>query len=399
MSTEVDWDFARSVAEKIANREESYEHPAVGTMLDSDFAELTPQAEELVAAETGLVSKVGPARAQVTDRMGWVESNLASFDRLLRPLLGRLSEETDADADTQSEASKLLDTVTEALGPWGQRLRPTVDAIGGTVGGAVNGATSYIGPKVAGAEVGALLGWMSGRVLGQYDLLIVEDERPEDQDWVYYVGPNIAGLEKRFGFQPREFRLWIAIHECTHRAQFTGVPWLRPYFLSLVNELLDAVDPDPKKVMETVRDMVNDRRNGNGPSLSDGGLSMLLATPEQRIVLDKVTGLMSLLEGHGDITMDRAAGDLIPGQERFHKVLSERRKNMTGVSKLVLRLTGMEAKMAQYEEGENFVKAVEAAGGRELFDQVWVGPDNLPTIDEIRSPDLWIARMGVSSAA
>ncbi|MDH5520461.1 MAG: zinc-dependent metalloprotease, partial [Acidimicrobiia bacterium] len=154
-----------------------------------------------------------------------------------------------------------------------------------------------------------------------------------------------------------------------------------------------------KKVMETVRDMVNDRRNGNGPSLSDGGLSMLLATPEQRIVLDKVTGLMSLLEGHGDITMDRAAGDLIPGQERFHKVLSERRKNMTGVSKLVLRLTGMEAKMAQYEEGENFVKAVEAAGGRELFDQVWVGPDNLPTIDEIRSPDLWIARMGVSSAA
>ncbi|MDH3300382.1 MAG: zinc-dependent metalloprotease, partial [Acidimicrobiia bacterium] len=231
MSTEVDWDFARSVAEKIANREAPYEHPTVGTTLDSDFAELTPQAEELVVAETGLTSLAGPARAQVTDRMGWVEANLASFDRLLRPLLGRLSEEADADADTRSEASKLLDTVTEALGPWGQKLRPTVDAIGGTVGGAVNGATAYIGPKVAGAEVGALLGWMSGRVLGQYDLLIVEDERPEDQDWVYYVGPNIAGLEQRFGFEPREFRLWIAIHECTHRAQFTGVPWLRPYFL------------------------------------------------------------------------------------------------------------------------------------------------------------------------
>ncbi len=397
MSTEVDWDFARSVAEKIANREESYEHPTVGTMLESDFAELTPQAEELVAAETGLVSQSGLAKAQVTDRMGWVEANLASFDRLLRPLLGRLSEETDADAETQSEASKLLDSITEALGPWGDRLRPTVDAIGETVGGAVNGATSYIGPKVAGAEVGALLGWMSGRVLGQYDLLIIEDERPEDQDWVYYVGPNIAGLEKRFGFEPREFRLWIAIHECTHRAQFTGVPWLRPYFLSLVNELLDSVDPDPKKVMETVRDLVNDRRAGNGPSLADGGLSVLLASPEQRVVLDKVTGLMSLLEGHGDITMDRAAGDLIPSQERFHKVLSDRRKNSSGISKLVLRLTGMEAKMAQYEEGEEFVKAVETAGGRELFDQVWEGPENLPTIDEIRSPDLWIARMGASS--
>ena len=91
---------------------------------------------------------------------------------------------------------------------------------------------------------------MATRVLGQYDLLIIEDEDPEDQDLVYYVGPNVLALEKRFGFPPREFRLWLALHEVTHRAQFTGVPWLRAHFLSLVNQTLDAVDPDPKRFLD-----------------------------------------------------------------------------------------------------------------------------------------------------
>ncbi|MEL6983604.1 MAG: zinc-dependent metalloprotease, partial [Actinomycetota bacterium] len=242
-------------------------------------------------------------------------------------------------------------------------------------------------------------GWTSNRVLGQYDLLIVEDERPEDQDLVYYVGPNILSLEKRYGFPPREFRLWIAVHECTHRAQFTGVPWLRPYFLSLVNELLDTVEPDTGRFLEVVKESVAERRAGNGRSLSDGGLSALLATPEQRVTMDKVTGLMSLLEGHGDITMDRAAKDLIPSQPRFARVMSQRRKNASGLSKVVQRLTGMEAKLAQYEEGENFVNAVEAVGGRELFDQVWTSPETLPNIDEIREPNRWIERIGAGAAA
>ena len=93
------------------------------------------------------------------------------------------------------------------------------------------GPLAPVAQKVAGAEVGALLGWMSTRVLGQYDLLVVEDESPEDQDIVYYVGPNVLALEKRFAFPPREFRLWLALHEVTHRAQFTGIPWLRTHYL------------------------------------------------------------------------------------------------------------------------------------------------------------------------
>ncbi len=402
MSNNVDWKLARSVAGRVSNPDPRFAEPHVRDGLESDLLELTTQAEELVEAETGLVSLAGPAKARITDRIGWVDANLASFDRLVGPLLHRLHEEEkskngDGSDDEPGFFDRVGSTLTETV-PFGRRLAPVVGpavrGVGSTVGGAVNDASDYLSPKVAGLEVGALLGWMSGRVLGQYDLLIIEDERPEDQDWVYYVGPNILMLEERYAFPAREFRLWIAVHECTHRAQFTGVPWLRPYFLSLVNELLDSVDPDPKRLLDTVRTAMEERRNGNGPTLADGGLSMLLATPEQRTTLNKVSGLMSLLEGHGDITMDRAAVDLIPSQARFHKVMSQRRKNASGVSKLVQRLTGLEAKLAQYEEGENFVNAVEAAGGRALFDEVWAGPENLPTIDEIRDPDLWIARIG-----
>jgi len=394
MSVEVDWEFARVVAGRVAGTEpfaDSYHRES----LESDLLELTSQAEELVFAETGLRSESGPARARVTDRMGWIDANLASFDRLLRPLLGRMDERAAASRDGEAEGRvAFVDTpLGRALGPVAELVAP----VGSAVGEVFGQVGSAVGPKFAGAEVGALLGWMSGRVLGQYDLLIIEDERPEDQDWVYYVGPNVLSLEKRYGFPPREFRLWIAVHECTHRAQFTGVPWLRPYFLSLVNELLDNVEPDPKRLMEAVRDSLAERRAGNGRSLKDGGLTALLATPEQRVTMDKVTGLMSLLEGHGDITMDRAAQHLIPSQPRFARVMSQRRKNASGVSKVVQRLTGMEAKLAQYEEGEQFVLALEEAGGRELLDLVWTSPEALPTIDEVRSPELWIERVGATT--
>ncbi|MEZ5340799.1 MAG: zinc-dependent metalloprotease [Acidimicrobiales bacterium] len=359
MTDTVDWDLARKVASRISARKPHATASTWGS-LEDDFLELTPVAEDLVEKETGLRSLDGVARARATDRAGWVDANLASFDRLLRPLL----ESFDNDDEP---------------GRFGRITAPVSDALG---------------PKAAAMQVGGLLGWMSGRVLGQYDLLVIEDERPEDQDWVYFVGPNIRSLEERYGFAPREFRLWIAVHECTHRAQFTGVPWLRPYFLSLVNELLEAVDPDPGRLVDTVRDLVEKKRSGgdNAVSLKDGGLGALLATDEQKLTLDKMTGLMSLLEGHGDITMDRAAKHLIPSQERFSRILSARRKSPSGVAKVVQRLTGMEAKMAQYEEGEHFVETVEAAGGRELFDLVWSGPDSLPSIDEIREPSLWIAR-------
>lgn len=349
MSDPVSWDLAEKVAVRVAGHEpleDSYHYAT----LQADFDELTAQAEELVAAETGLRSLAGPARARVTDRPGWVRANLASFQRLLRPL-------------------------TERIGP---RLAESPIA--------------PVGRAVTGAQVGMLLGWMSTRVLGQYDLLLIEDDHPEDQDIVYYVGPNVLSLEKRFGFPPREFRLWLALHEVTHRAQFTGVPWMREHFKGLVEGSLGAVDPDPKRFLAALRRAVDEIRAGRNP-LDEGGIVALLAGDEQRLVLQQVQGLMSLLEGHGDVTMDRAGAGYLPSAERFSRVLRERRQAVRGAAAVVQKVVGLEAKMRQYEQGERFIEAVEAEGGPELLMRAFEGPELLPTLDEIRTPERWVARI------
>ncbi len=369
MVATVDWDVARSVASKVA-KDDGFDTTYKAQALREDMVELTPQAERLVQEETGLISLSGDAKAKVVDRAAWVDANLASFDRLMRPLLAKLERKSE---EVQGEPSKAA-----------QILAP--------VGNVLNMAAGKVGPKITGGELGVLLGWMSGRVIGQYDLLVIEDERPEDQDWVYYVGPNMLALEERYGFPPEEFRLWVAIHECTHRAQFTAVPWLRPYFLGLVNELIDAVDPDPKQFVETVKKLAEQKKNGEAV-IDKGGISAMFASEEQKAIMDRMTGLMSLLEGHGDIVMDRAGKDLIPSQPRFHRVFSNRRSKSSGAAKVMQRLMGMEAKMAQYAEGEKFVEAAEAAGGPELFARVWEKSEHLPTGAEIKDPSLWVQRM------
>jgi coenzyme F420 biosynthesis associated uncharacterized protein len=354
MPAAIDWSIAEKVAIRVSGREpfaESYHYAS----LEPDFIELSAQAEELVAATTGLRSLAGPARARVADRPAWIRANIASFQRLLRPLLDKFTQRLES----------------SALAPVAQ--------------------------KVAGAEVGMMLGWMSTRVLGQYDLLIIEEENPDEQDIVYYVGPNILALEKLFAFPPREFRLWIALHEVTHRAQFTGVPWMREHFLGLVEQTMQAVDPDPKRFIYALERVADAVRAGTNP-LAEGGVATLIASDEQRQVLDQISGLMSLLEGHGDVTMDRAGAGMIPSADRFGRVLRQRRQTAQGLARLLQQLIGLEAKINQYEQGEKFIAAVERAGGPALLDLAWESPANLPTIEEIRAPERWLARLAPAVA-
>ena len=358
MTDPISWDIAAKVASRVAGRD-PFASSYLYESLQPDFEELTAQAEGLVTAETGLRPLLGPARARVTDRPGWVRANIASFRRLLRPVLTRFE-----------------DKLAESAGsPMGRVVQP-------------------VGRTITGAQIGTLLGWMSTRVLGQYDSLLMEDDNPEDQDLVYYVGPNILALEKRFAFPPREFRLWIALHEVTHRAQFTGVPWMRDHFASLVEATVSAADPDPKRFLAALGKAIELIRQGRNPL--DDGLVALLATPEQAATLDKVSGLMSLLEGHGDVTMDRAAKDLIPNAERFSRVLRERRRKASAPVKLLQQAIGLDAKMRQYEAGEQFIAAVEAVGGPALLARAWEAPERLPTIGEINEPQRWVDRMATT---
>lgn len=347
----VAWDVAEQVAAKVAGRTETRVDWATLRGLVTDFQEVTAQAEQLVEASTGLRSLVGPARAQVATREEWVHANISSFRRLLGPVLERA----------------------------------------GKNGRGLPGLLGQVGRIAAGAEMGVVLGWMSGRVLGQYDLLFAEGgDAPADA--VYYVGPNIVALERRHGFDPREFRLWIALHELTHRAQFTGVPWLRAYFLDLVERSVAIASPDPRQLLDALGRMAVDIRSGRNP-LAESGLIGAFASPEQLATLRSIQGMMSLLEGHGDVTMDRAAADLIPSAARFSKVLRARRESASGFAKFFQQLIGLEAKLRQYADGEKFVREIERTGGPELLQLAWAGPENLPTAAEIKAPGEWVSRV------
>ncbi|HLN16020.1 MAG TPA: zinc-dependent metalloprotease [Acidimicrobiales bacterium] len=355
----VDWSAASRVAEWLVRRNPpppSYRAEAV----QADFEDLTAQAEDLVAAATGWRSPSGPARARVTDRIGWVHVNVASIQRLLGPTLNKL------------EARRVEGGVPGAPAWMPRQL----------VG---------LGRTMSGAQLGLVLSWMSTRVLGQYDLLITE-EAAEDQDMVYYVGPNVVGLEQRHGFVPKEFRLWLALHEVTHRCQFTAVPWLRGHFMALVDEGLEPLAADPHRLADALKRATEELRSGRSP-MGEAGVLGLVATPEQLDAIQRIQALMSLLEGHGDVTMDRAGADAVPAAARFSRILRERRQQVRGPARLLQQILGLEAKFRQYAEGEHFVNEVERAGGPELLSRVWQGPEWLPTLHEIRTPADWVARV------
>ncbi len=347
----VDWGLADRVARRVAGRDalaDSY----LSASLDRDFAEVTVEAEFLVAGLTGLRAP-GTARAAVLERTDWVAANVRSMRTLVAPLTDRVGERM-------------------AKSPF-----------------------APIGRAVTGTEMGFMLGYLARRVLGQYDLLVPEgpDGTP-DSDAVYYVGANILDLEKRYAFRPRDFRLWIAIHEVTHRAQFTGVPWMRDYFMGLVQQTLTLAEPDPKRFAEVVRRATEDVRHGRNP-LDDGGIVGLIASPEQRVVLDQVQALMSLLEGHGNWVMNHLGAIHVEGQARMAQVLNERRAR-GGLSGLVQKALGFEMKMRQYEVGERFILAVERAAGFRAIDAAWESPESLPTLADFQDPDAWMRRVGLA---
>jgi coenzyme F420 biosynthesis associated uncharacterized protein len=356
----VDWALAERVGVRIAGRTPrpaAHLQPSAAQMDD-----LVGRAGVLVGDHTGL-RPATPARAEVLSREDWVRANVGSFRRLLTPVWERW---TEAHPATRTSTSSSF--------------------------------VGSVGPKVSATQIGTLLGWMSGRVLGQYDVLVATpDDTPDDTpgdtagDDVYLVGPNLAALEQRYAFAPDQFRLWVALHEVTHRAQFRGVPWMRDHYLGLVDQMLTVADPDPTRLWSALRAAVFDRETSRA-ALRDGGAVAVLAGPEQRATLDRIAGLMSLLEGHGDVTMDRAGAAQLPDALRFAHVLRMRRANAAPITRIMQRLIGLEAKLDQYRAGEAFIAAVEAVEGPTVIDRCWLSPANLPTLAEIREPEAWLAR-------
>jgi len=340
----IDWSLATRVAGRLAGShplEDSYHFG----LFERQAQGFVSEAARLVEEETGL-RWAGDPTVRVLSRADWARGSIDSFGRLLAPAEQKLR--------------------SKGRGGFGRRFAS----------------------RLLGAEVGALVGVLSKRVLGQYELVLPSGD---EGDVVLFVGANVLVMERQHEFRPDEFRFWVALHECTHRLQFTAVPWLRPHFFELVEGLVEMSDPEPGRMQRIRGEMRAAAREGR-PIVDESGLMGLLATPEQRGLLDRVQALMALLEGHGHVVMDRIGARRLVTQDRMSRILKLRRKDPRTAA--FFRLTGLEMKMQQYELGERFILDVERTAGFGALDAVWSGPENLPTLDEIKAPRRWLERVG-----
>lgn len=338
MTNLVDWDFAVTLGARIAGPgpDVASEEAAAAVV---ELREHATRSTSLVRDFTGLDAPDGTAPVLVVDRRGWIQANAAGFDSLLGPLADRVAEKK----------------------------------------GAPSGVTAAVGSRVTGAEVGLMLGFLGSKVLGQFDPFFDPAGR------LLLVAPNIVHVERELEVDPHDFRLWVCLHEETHRVQFTANPWMRDHLRAQMGALVDTIEP--RAVIENLRRAAETFR-GEGGSMLD-----LLSTPEQREILDRVTGVMSLLEGHADVVMDGVGPTVIPSVGTIRTRFNQRRKGVGGLDKLLRRLLGIDAKMAQYRDGATFVSHVVDKVGMEEFNAIWTGPETLPSKAEIEAPDAWIARV------
>lgn len=346
----VDWGLAVRLGTRFAG-----EGPAVsGSEATQVVAELRADADRstaLVREFTGLHAAEHTAPVLVVDRAGWVQANADGFRVALSPLIEKLAEK-------KNETKK-----------------------GEGVAGVGAGIGSAIGSRVTGAEVGGVLGFLAGKVLGQFDPFYAPDGR------LLLVAPNIVHVERELDVDPTDFRLWVCLHEETHRVQFTAVPWMREHLFAQIEALAETVEP--QSFLEDGLKRLGDAVKGAGRS----SLVDLMGTPEQKEILDRVTGMMSLLEGHADVVMDGVGPQVIPSVADIRRRFNQRRKGTSSLDRLLRRLLGMEAKMAQYRDGAAFVRGVIGKVGMERFNSVWEKPENLPSKAELTDVDAWIARV------
>jgi coenzyme F420 biosynthesis associated uncharacterized protein len=236
---------------------------------------------------------------------------------------------------------------------------------------------------------------MSSKVLGQFDPFYSGpglDGSGTSTGRLLLVAPNIVHVENELGVDARDFRLWVCLHEETHRVQFTAVPWMRDHIQGEIEHLVGAIDLDPSRVAamlgEGVRRVGDVVRGQDDVSLLD-----IFATPAQQEVMDRITAVMSLLEGHADVVMDGVGPEVIPSVEVIRKKFNQRRKGAGHFDRVLRRLLGLDAKMAQYRDGAAFVRGVVDKVGMADFNAVWSEPANLPGKDEIGDPAAWVRRV------
>ncbi len=348
----VDWELAARTARKLLRPGPETTREQAARVV-AELRRFANESEQHVRDFTGLHATSATAPVVVVDRAGWVQANADGFRTVLRPLAVKLA------AKQQSGAGALGTTV---------------------------------GSRVTAVETGALLAFLSTKVLGQFDPFYPPDGGTSVTGRLLLVAPNVVHVENELRVDPRDFRFWVCLHEETHRVQFTAVPWLRDHLRSEIGTFLDQTEVDPSAYVTMLRDAMQ-RLGRSLRGEGDFSVIDLLQSPEQRAVLDRLTGVMSLLEGHADVVMDGVGPSVIPSVGYIRSKFDARRKGGNPFDHLVKRLLGLDAKLRQYTDGASFVRHIVDRAGMETFNAVWSGPEALPTKSEITDPDAWLTRV------
>ncbi|MGB3770130.1 MAG: zinc-dependent metalloprotease [Rhodococcus sp. (in: high G+C Gram-positive bacteria)] len=344
----IDWGLAARAGARLApSGPKMTEYTAEQAM--RELADASVRAEGPVREVTGLADGLPVPAARVLDRPEWIAAASESMRHLVTVTQGGDDEPADA-------------------------------------GG------SFLGGKPGGVQAGAMLAFLSTAILGQYDPFTGPDGT------LLLVAPNIVSVERSLRLQPSDFRLWVCLHEVTHRVQFSSSPWLAGYMKDTVGVLQDGADEPVSDVVGRLVEAIRSRGgSSDGKSSSDGGIvGLLRATqaPPQQEALDRLLVLGTLLEGHADHVMDAVGPAVVPSVTSIRQAFDSRRtRKQNPVQRIVRALLGMDAKMAQYVRGKAFVDAVVEQVGMERFNTVWTSPETLPLMSEIDAPQQWTARV------
>jgi coenzyme F420 biosynthesis associated uncharacterized protein len=272
-------------------------------------------------------------------------------------------------------------------------IRAATQSMRVMTGGGENGGAQprFIVGRITGAQTGAVLAFVSSGILGQYDPF------GPDGGELLLVYPNVIAVERQLRVAPSDFRLWVCLHEVTHRVQFRANPWLADHMSQALAVLTEDVGEDVTQVVGRLAEFVRDRRNGIAPEPNSSGVIGLLRAVQsepQRRALDQLLVLGTLLEGHADHVMDAVGPAVVPSVAVIRRRFDERRRRkQPPLQRLVRALLGIDAKLSQYTRGKAFVDHVVSRVGMARFNTIWSGSETLPLPMEIEQPQRWIDRV------
>lgn len=349
--TPVDWGIAVATANKLIKPGPAVPLEEAGRTVEQ-LRDVTGVAESHVRDLTGLGAGLPLEPGEVVDRRGWVTA-----------------------------AAEGLEALTEGALPTAASNR----AIGGVLAGS------------AGVQAGMVLAYLGGRVLGQYDPFGGGDRETGGGGRLLLVAPNIIAAQRALDVPGEDFRMWVCLHECTHRLQFTAVPWLRDYFAGEVRKFLSGLDETATGALNRLPEMIKTirRRPEDDTTSSSGpvGLVEMLQSPQQRRVFDRLIALSTLLEGHADHVMDAVGPAVVPTVATIRARFTARRRGGGMLDRILRTVLGVDAKVKQYAVGAAFTQHVVDAVGMDGFNAIWTSPDTLPLRAELGEPAAWVSRV------